>query len=89
MVVINPHREGALWASKFTPGEFVTYIEMIYSKCDEVDLDTWLNLLIETVGAPEDWSGSVDMDPEDYLGEDNGDLPLGWHDPLEMLDKAD
>ena len=56
---------------------------------DDVDLDTWPNMLIETVGAPEDWSGSVDMDPEDYLGEDNGELPLGWHDPLEMLDKAD
>ena len=29
------------------------------------------------------------MDPEDYLGDDNGDLPLGWHDPMDMLDKAD
>jgi hypothetical protein len=56
---------------------------------DEVDLESWPDLLIESVGAPEDWSGSVDMDPEDYLGEDNGELPLGWHDPLEMLDKAD
>ncbi len=56
---------------------------------DEVDLETWPSLLIETVGAPEDWSGSVDMDPEDYLGDDNGDVPLGWHDPMEMLDKAD
>jgi len=56
---------------------------------DEVDLETWPSLLIETVSAPEDWSGSVDMDPEDYLGDDNGDLPLGWHDPMEMLDKAD
>ena len=26
---------------------------------------------------------------DDYVGEDNGELPLGWHDPLEMLDKAD
>lgn len=56
---------------------------------DEVDLEVWPNLLIEAVGAPEDWSGSVDMDPEDYSGEDDGELPLGWHDPLEMLDKVD
>ncbi len=56
---------------------------------DDVDLETWPSLLIETVSAPEDWSGSVDMDPEDSLGDDNGDLPLGWHDPMEMLDKAD
>ncbi len=56
---------------------------------DDVDLETWPSLLSETVGAPEDWSGSVDMDPEDYLGNDDGELPLGWHDPLEMFDKAD
>jgi hypothetical protein len=56
---------------------------------DEVDLEVWPNLLIEAVGAPEDWSGSVDMDPEDYSGEDDGELPLGWHDPLEMLEKVD
>lgn len=56
---------------------------------DEVDMETWPTLIIEKVGAPEDWSGSVDMDPEDYTGKDSGDIPLGWHDPLEMLDRTD
>jgi hypothetical protein len=56
---------------------------------DEVELETWPNLLIETVGAPEDWSGSVDMDPEDYAGEDLSELPYGWHDPLEYVDQIE
>ncbi len=56
---------------------------------DEVDMEIWPTLLIERVGAPEDWSGSVDMDPEDYTGEDSGEIPLGWHDPLEILDQSD
>jgi len=56
---------------------------------DEIDLDRWPLLLIESVGAPEDWSGSVDMDPEDFTGENNGELPLGWHDPLEFLDQIE
>ena len=56
---------------------------------DEVDMDTWPTLLVEKVGAPEDWSGSVDMDPEDFTGDDSGELPLGWHDPLEMLETAE
>ncbi|MGH8222854.1 MAG: DUF6763 family protein [Woeseiaceae bacterium] len=54
---------------------------------DEIDLDRWMNLLIESVGAPEDWSGSVDMDPEDFNGASDGELPPGWHDPLEFIDK--
>ena len=56
---------------------------------DEVDLDTWPRMLIEKVGAPEDWSGSVDMDPEDYSGADNGELPQGYHDPLAFLDSVE
>jgi len=56
---------------------------------DEVDFDTWNSQLLERVGAPEDWSGSVDMDPEDFSGNDSGEIPLGYHDPLSFLDRTD
>ena len=54
---------------------------------DEVDLETWPELLLVEVSAPEDWSGSVDMDPEDFIGRNNEEMPPGFHDPLEFLDK--
>ena len=54
---------------------------------DEVDLETWPELLLVEVSAPEDWSGSVDMDPEDFVGRNNEEMPPGFHDPLEFLDK--
>ena len=53
----------------------------------EVDIDNWPQLLLVEVSAPEDWSGSVDMDPEDYVGTKATDMPTGFHDPLEFLDK--
>jgi Family of unknown function (DUF6763) len=56
---------------------------------DEVDLEAWPGFLIERVRAPEDWSGAIDMDPEDFVFEDNGELPVGWHDPLEILEKTE
>jgi len=56
---------------------------------DEVDTETWSKLLIEKVAAPEDWSGSVDMDPEDFVGDTEGEIPSGYHDPLAFLDKTD
>ena len=55
---------------------------------DEVDRETWSKLLIERVAAPEDWSGSVDMDPEDYSGKGEGEMPIGYHDPLEFLENG-
>ena len=33
------------------------------------------------------WSGSVDMDPEDYDGSKDSDIPSGYYDPLAFLDK--
>lgn len=56
---------------------------------DEVDQESWSKLLIERVAAPEDWSGSVDMDPEDFSGKEDGEIPLGYHDPLELLERGD
>jgi len=53
---------------------------------DEIDLETWPALLFEAVEAPDDWSGSVDMDPEDFLGRARGEMPRGFHDTLEYLD---
>jgi hypothetical protein len=56
---------------------------------DEVDRETWSKLLVEQVAAPEDWSGSVDMDPEDFSGRQDGEMPAGYHDPLEILEKGE
>jgi len=56
---------------------------------DEIDLESWPSMLLERVRAPEDWSGSVDMDPEDLAEGDRTESPLGWHDPLEIIENSD
>ena len=55
----------------------------------EVDVENWSRMLLVEVSAPEDWSGSVDMDPEDFAGNAEGEIPAGYHDPLAFLDKTD
>jgi hypothetical protein len=52
----------------------------------EVEIENWSQLLLVGVSPPEDWSGSVDMDPEDYVGTNENDMPIGFHDPLAFLD---
>jgi len=63
-------------------------IQQFDGTIDEVDIDRWPELLLMEVSAPEDWSGSVDMDPEDYVGRQDSEMPSGYHDPLAFLDKA-
>ncbi len=53
----------------------------------EEEIEHWPQLLLVEVSPPEDWSGSVDMDPEDYVGQKESDMPNGFHDPLAFLDK--
>ena len=62
-------------------------IQQFDGTIDEVDIDIWPELLLTEVSAPEDWSGSVDMDPEDFIGKNNGEIPAGYQDPLAFLDK--
>ena len=62
-------------------------IQQFDGTIDEVDIDIWPELLLTEISAPEDWSGSVDMDPEDFIGKNNGEIPAGYQDPLAFLDK--
>ena len=62
-------------------------IQQFDGTVDEIDLESWLEWLSVEISAPEDWSGSVDMDPEDFAGTNNEELPAGYHDPLDFLDR--
>lgn len=62
-------------------------IQMFDGTIDEVELDSWSDQLLLEVAAPEDWSGSVDMDPDDYKGTAADEMPAGFHDPFEFLGK--
>ena len=85
------HRSNGVLFAVVAFDEMEGLIEMQYfdGTIDEIELEAWPSLLLENVGAPEDWSGSVDMDPEDFIGASSGELPLGWHDPLEILEQTD
>jgi hypothetical protein len=61
-------------------------IQQFDGTIDEVDVENWTDLLATEVSAPEDWSGSVDMDPED-IDKASTDIPHGFHDALGFLDK--
>ncbi|MGI9222827.1 MAG: DUF6763 family protein [Woeseiaceae bacterium] len=54
---------------------------------EEVDLESWSGLLTVEISAPEDWSGSVDMDPDDYVGRKPDDIPPGFHELFDFLDE--
>ncbi|MBT8098296.1 MAG: hypothetical protein KJO82_01030 [Gammaproteobacteria bacterium] len=63
-------------------------IQQFDGTIDEIDFEAWHELLLVEVDPPEDWSGSVDMDPEDYLGTKRSNIPNGYYDPLAFLDKV-
>ena len=63
-------------------------IQQFDGTIDELDIERWPDLLLTEISAPEDWSGSVDMDPEDYTGKKDHEMPTGFHDPLAFLDKV-
>lgn len=55
---------------------------------EEFDVESWEEQEFEEAQAPEDWTGSVDVEPEDYASERA--LTAGsWDDPLTSLDRAE
>ena len=68
-------------------GDATVEIQQFDGTIDQFDMESWPTLLLTEVAAPEDWSGSVDMDPEDYVGKNDEEPSVGYHDPLSFLDK--
>lgn len=63
-------------------------IQYFDGSLEAVDLDSWFEQGIEPVEPPEDWSGSLDIEREDY-GVDLEDPPPGsngWGQSLDQFD---
>jgi hypothetical protein len=56
---------------------------------EEFDLEAWGEQEFEEAQAPEDWTGSVDVEPEDYESEREIPLVASWTDPLMSLDRSE
>ena len=58
---------------------------------EEIELEEWREAEIESCEAPEDWTGSLDVEPEDteneYEAEPNG--KAAWGDPLQFVDRGE
>lgn len=55
---------------------------------EEIDLEAWEEQKYEEAQPPEDWSGSVDVDPAD-LDTEEGGPPPDRPSPLDYLDRAE
>ena len=51
-------------------------------------MDVWWDIDLELAEAPEDWSGSVDIDLED-LQDPERCVSQVWHDPMEFIDTCE
>lgn len=57
---------------------------------EEFDLESWEEQQFEQGEAPEDWSGSVDVEPEDFENDRDASASSStWADPLTSLDRAE
>ena len=56
---------------------------------DELDRDAWDNTYIEPAEAPEDYSGSLDLQATDYVEKDGESARQNWDDPLNFLDQVE
>jgi hypothetical protein len=73
------------------PDDRTIEIQYFDGTIEELELDEWLEDVIEASEPPEDWTGSVDVEPEDteneYETEPNGGEK--WGDPLQSLDRGE
>ncbi len=53
---------------------------------EEFDNESWSSMYVEEVEAPEDWSGSMDIEKEDYRIDIEETPTKEWANPLDFFD---
>ncbi len=56
---------------------------------EEIDLESWYEQNFITIEPPEDWSGSLDLDKQDYGVDLEETSHPAWKNPLDVLDAQD
>ena len=56
---------------------------------DEMDLERWHKTFIQNVEAPEDYSGSMDLQDDNYDAKDDDLVAQEWDDPITYLEQVD
>ena len=73
------------------PDDRTIEIQYFDGTVEEIELVDWLDDQIAVTEAPEDWTGSVDVEPEDYENEIEASPSEGkaWADPLQFVDRGE
>lgn len=71
------------------PDDGTVEVQHFDGTLEEFDLESWGEQEFEEAGAPEDWTGSVDVEPEDYDNEREVPIAATWSDPLMYLDRSE
>ena len=62
-------------------------IQYFDGSVEELDSDAWAELALEAVEPPEDWSGSLDIEREDYGVDLESSTHLDWGNPLDEFER--
>ena len=73
------------------PDDHTIEIQYFDGTVEELDVDEWFEEAIEAAEASEDWTGSVDVEPEDTENEYEPEPGNGkpWADPLQFVDRRE
>jgi hypothetical protein len=72
------------------PDEATIEIQYFEGEVEELDFDTWAEMTIAQVEAPEDWTGAFEELETDDLGYSDAALkPENWAGPLGILENED
>lgn len=71
----------------FDEDEGTIEIQYFDGAIEELELDSWQDLVIQPIEPPEDWSGSLDIEREDYGVDLELSSPVDWNSPLDGLER--
>lgn len=69
--------------------DYFVEIQYFAGEIEEIDIETWYELDLKPIPAPEDWSGPFEMAREDLGYTDESFHPDEWDNPINEIEPSD
>jgi hypothetical protein len=65
----------------------IVLVQYFDGTLEEYDFDSWVELSARPCAPPEDYSGALDIEREDYGADDDDSRSGRWDNPLDLFDR--
>ena len=68
------------------PKAEIVLVQYFDGTLEDIDFEVWTEMQVRPTAPPEDYSGALDIERDDYRADTNDAMPEHWDNPMDLIE---